>query len=419
MKPHFWDGGVGAILARFGWVLGRKAGGIRFDVRRSAGGRVLFELAATVDSAPSLAPTARLRLRRGRGARLTALEKEGIAELSSAMGRFLERAGRRNSVGGSNRALTEGHEGRDGLDPLLRVTFACNQRCPFCFVPVTGRGADLGDIEIKLDALVRSAEFRGELTISGGEPTMDRRLPRILAAARRRGVSRFVLQTNGVLLSRAGLIDRLIGLGVAGFLVSFHSHTPELYDRITGSRGQYPLAVEGLSRLLNRGSEGFPINVTVNVVVNAANYRGLPGFVVFLARLGRSCGGHGPDFHFSMLNEAGHQNAPSWAVDLSRVAPFLRRAVKLCRAEGLGVTPFGGESGFPPCLLDDPGRHAMGRSLPQERVRYAAEFSGESGSFGRAKRPACRGCAYDEQCVGVPAPYARVFGLAALRPARG
>jgi len=276
---------------------------------------------------------------------------------------------------------------------------------------MTGKAADLGEIERALDAQALRAGPRGELTLSGGEPASDPRLPAIVAAARERGFRRFVLQTNGVYLARPRLLDELIGLGVRTFLVSFHAHRPASYDKLTGSRGQYPRAVAGLTRLL--GAEG--CSVTVNVVVNAHNYRDLPELVDFIAALGKRRAGGRPGFYFSMLNEIGHQKVPSWTVALEDAAPFLRRAVERCRAAGLAVSRSGGESSFPVCQLAQPARHASPRTLPQERVRYAEDFTGEAGAVGRAKAPACRECPYDARCVGVPAPYARLYGLGALR----
>jgi hypothetical protein len=199
-------------------------------------------------------------------------------------------------------------------------------------------------------------------------------------------------------------------------LVSFHSHKPLAYDRITGTSGQYRRAVEGLRRLVGALARGADFSVTVNVVVNAWNYRHLPGLAGFLGRLGAGLPkNRGLEVYFSMMNEAGHLKVPAWTVDLARAAPFIRRGVARCGRSGLRVSSFGGESGFPPCLLDDPKPHAMGRNLPQERIRYGEDFSGESGSVGRAKHPACRRCPYDSRCLGVPAPYGRLYGLGALR----
>jgi len=400
-------GGVREVLARFGWVLRRRSSAGRpvFTVSRAGERRALreFSVVRSAGAGRSLTPARRLRAEPG-GVRLRASEKGGLEELRAALGLMLE------SLGGAARApraasLAESHEGHEGRDLLLRTTFACNQKCPFCFVPMTGKGAGLADIERELDAQAARSGPRGELTISGGEPASDPRLPRIVAAARAHGFRRFVLQTNGVYLTRPGLLDELIGLGVKTYLFSFHSHRPAAYDRITGSRGQYARAAAGLAALLERRG----LSVTVNVVVNAHNYRDLPGLVDFVARLGR------PDVYFSMINEVGHQTVPSWTVALEDAAPFLRRAVARCRVAGLGVSRSGGESSFPACVFDEPARHASPRALPQDRVRFAEDFSGDAGLIGRAKLPSCRACPHDARCVGVPARYAGLHGLAALR----
>lgn len=402
-------GAVRAVLARRGWVLRRRAegGALRFAVTRAGESRVLCEFSGSVPAESSLTPGSRLRTAPSRSVRLRTGEKDALVELRSALDLLLESLRRRAAAPARGAALAESHEGHEGRDLLLRTTFACNQKCPFCFVPMTGRGADFASIERELDSQARRAGPRGELTLSGGEPALDPRLPVIVAAARERGFRRFVLQTNGVYLARPGLLERLISLGVRTYLFSFHSHRPAAYDEITGSRGQRARAVAGLTRLLRaRG-----LSVTVNVVVNARNYRDLPGLVDFVAglRAGR------PGFYFSMINEIGHQKAPSWTVALEEAAPFLRRAVARCRAHGFPVSRSGGESSFPVCVLERPALHASPRILPQERVRYTEDFSGEGGVIGRVKRPACRECRYDSRCVGVPARYARLYGLGALR----
>ncbi len=399
---------VRGLLARLGWVLHRRAA--VFAVSRAGESRPLceFSIARTSGAGRSLTPGARLLAAPRPGARLKAGEKEGLSKLGAALDLLLESSRGGSAAPARGTALAESHEGHEGRDLLLRTTFACNQKCPFCFVPMTGKGADFAEIERELDAQASRSGSRGELTISGGEPTSDPRLPEIIAAARRRGFRRFVLQTNGVYLTRPGLLKTLISLGVKTYLFSFHSHKAAAYDKITGSRGQYLRAVAGLTALLKRSG----CSVTVNVVVNAHNYRDLPGLVDFVARLGR------PDVYFSMINEVGHQKAPSWTVALEDVEPYLRQAVARCRKAGLSISRSGGESSFPVCLLAEPSRHASQRPLPQERVRYAEDFSGEAGVIGRAKLPSCRACPYDLRCVGVPAQYARLYGLAALGHAR-
>lgn len=312
-------------------------------------------------------------------------------------------------MSGAPRAAPEVHGGEDGPALLLRVTRACSQRCPFCFVPRGEGPVPDAELERALDAAAAAMGPRRELTLSGGEPAGDPRLPALVASARRRGFRRFVLQTNAVYLARPGLLERLTALGVRSFLVSLHAPDPALYDRVTASRRQFPLAVRGLARLLRAPG----CDVTVNVVVNAANAADLPRIPGLVARLRAGARGRRPGFYFSMLNEAGHQTAPDWGVSLADAGPSLRRAVARCRALGFPVARSAGESSFPPCAFDEPARHAPRAPLPQERVRRGAPDAGGP-AVGRSKADACASCRYDARCLGVPAAYARLFGLGAL-----
>ncbi|MDP3543815.1 MAG: radical SAM protein, partial [Elusimicrobiota bacterium] len=337
-----------------------------------------------------------------------------VAELASALCLLLESL--RGRSGGPAPARAETHERGEGSpERILRVTYACNQRCPFCFLPHGGRPVALADVERQLDALAPELGAGGTLTLSGGEPAADPRLVLIISAARRRGLRRFALQTNAVALSRPALLDRLISLGVSQYDVSFHSCLPATYDRLTGSRGLYPKAAAGLSALLARPG----CATTVCVLINALNYRELPHVPRFLAGLARARGRRAarpPELAFSLLNGAGMSRAPELAVDLAFVAPYLRRALAACRREGIAAQRFTGETAPPPCLADDPAASAAEYDFPQEHIRRGGDFRGELGGIGRAKAAACAECPHDARCSGVPAEYARAFGLAALGP---
>jgi pyruvate-formate lyase-activating enzyme len=361
-----------------------------------------------------LTPGFTLSVKLARDRALRPGEKSDIEDLRAALGFLLETLHRQGSGPRTGTASMESHEGIEGRDFLLRTTFACNQRCPFCFVPA-GRSVDFSAIESELRALALRHGTREALTISGGEPTVDPRLPRILAAARHIGFKKFRVQTNAVLLARPGLLEKLVAAGARDYMVSLHSHLPEHYDRLTGSHGQYQRAVAGLTRLLAAER----CDVTVNVVVNKLNTGDLPALMDFLAGLRDRAGrGRRLTVHFSMINEIGHERTPQWAVDLAAVTPLLREAVRRCLRHRLPISRIGGESAFPLCLLEQPRRHAVNRVFAQDRVRYAEDFSGKDGAIGRAKRPGCKDCPYDLRCMGVPASYARRFGLAALQPPR-
>lgn len=415
-------GSVQVLLAARGWSVrpAKRGERVALEARRRADERVLASfvlesrgLAASRRDV-SVTPVFHLRripLRAGR--RLSAREEAGLGDLATALCLLLESL--RGQAGGEGMLVqAETHEGGgEGVERILRITSACNHRCPFCFIPGREGGAEASALERELDVLADGLAPGGALVLSGGEPTVDPRLPELIASARRRGIRRFVLQTNGVLLARPGMIEELLELGVEAFDVSFHSHRPGPYGRITGSRGNHPKVVEGLGRLLASGR----CRVTACVLINAWNYRELPELVGFLGGLSRERR-RDPESRFeicfALMNGAGMNAAPRMAVDLREAAPYLRRALDRCREEGVLAQRFTGETAIPPCQVQDAAAYAGEVEFSQERVRYAEDFSGETGSVGRAKRPACRKCAYDARCLGVPAEYARMFGLGAL-----
>jgi len=314
----------------------------------------------------------------------------------------------------AERRLTESHAQGGGIEKILRITHACNQKCPFCFIPADGWKAEPSSIERELDRLAPELGGTGVLTLSGGEPLAHPRLTAIIESARRRGIRKFVLQTNGVALAKAGAVDALVALGVVGFDVSFHAHQAPLYDRLTGTRGQHPRAVAALTEILARGRG----SVSVCTVINALNYRLLPAWAGFLGTLARTARRGEPlRVGFTMLNGIGIDRAPDLAVDLARVRPYLRRAAARCVREGLVVQRSSGESDLPPCLAEAPGEFVADGALPQDRVRYWDDDAAAAAEGGRAKRRACRACPYDSRCLGVPAEYARMFGLGALHAA--
>ena len=92
---------------------------------------------------------------------------------------------------------------------------ACNERCPFCNVPVEDYERPTppeAELLRELDAFVASGEQT--LTLSGGEPTLYRkRLANVIARARKGGVRFVELQTNAVLLD-AGYARELVDAGL-------------------------------------------------------------------------------------------------------------------------------------------------------------------------------------------------------------
>src|SRR4051794_25809742 len=89
---------------------------------------------------------------------------------------------------------------------LMDITENCNLECPTCFAasaPGIGRFAALPHIVRSLDtAIAREGGRVDVLMLSGGEPTVHPQVLEIIEAAVERDVTRVILNTNGIRLTR-------------------------------------------------------------------------------------------------------------------------------------------------------------------------------------------------------------------------
>ena len=166
----------------------------------------------------------------------------------------------------------------------LFVTYRCNLRCKMC--GVCELNAPAGDSpELTLEeckSVVRSAAKLGTtmLVITGGEALLR---PDVLFEtirhARRHGIA-VHLCTNGVLLNPEN-VKRLADSGVNTVSISIESPDREIHDALRGA-GSFDGAVRGV-RLLREFAPS--VQVGVNVVITARNFRGMAGMVAFAESL--------------------------------------------------------------------------------------------------------------------------------------
>jgi pyruvate formate lyase activating enzyme len=126
----------------------------------------------------------------------------------------------------------------------------CNLRCPYCCCPefVGGRGSTLSLVE----AVARVEGSRGALggvVVSGGEPTVDPGLIRLLR--RLRGLSVPVrIDTNG---TRPDVLEEALDEGLVSFVAMDMKTTPERYDSLTSNQGAWDRVRRSIALLIERG----------------------------------------------------------------------------------------------------------------------------------------------------------------------
>ena len=292
------------------------------------------------------------------------------------------------------------------VEVLVRTTTLCNERCPFC----SGPKHHTPSFEM-VRACLRAADRDlpgAMISLTGGEPTLKKsffdELDEALALP---GLTRVQVQTNAV--SFAERIDPRrwdLGRGLS-FFVSMHGVTDDVYDACTGTQGLLPEALRGLERIL---AAGHP--VTVNTVANRLNVHQLDGIVRKVAELDAPVL---PRIHFSVLICPEHRpGAADYLVRYTELVPALLRAADAACEAGLSADSLlaSTHASAPACCVPVEER-GLGSQLTRESTPIASRAGSVSGWV---KAPTCARCVATGSCLGVPAPYAKRFGLDELVP---
>lgn len=360
-------------------------------LRDRRGQRLLHHLARRMKGAP---------VSRGGGSAAVLRRRLQGSERGQAATSFAGAAAPFEAAGGSIYAHAAG--GDEHHIGVLRLGFRCNQACYFCW---QGRDWPDADRARHFDDL-RSLAEQGlsDLMITGGEPTLFKHLPELVATAIRDHGLRVHLQTNAVRLARASYTAQLVEAGLTSAMVSLHSHDPEVSDRMTSAPGTHAQTVAGLRTALAAG-----VAVHLNCVVEQANHEGLAAHARFVVD---ELATPFPDNPLRSVSysqpSAYHLDAPyvGAQVPLDLVRPHLSAAVAILLDAGLEVETEGGCS-FPPCAYADTPEVLV----EADPASYAAS---ESGS--RCFVEACEGCARRAVCLGVRRDYVARWGSRGVVP---
>ncbi len=290
---------------------------------------------------------------------------------------------------------------------LLRTTRRCNQACPFCSAPDR---TDCDPAVVRDAILSAGGLFPGAtLTMTGGEPTLRPSFPAELALALDQpALHQIQIQTNAVAFARDLDPAAWQASPRLAFFVSLHAVDAAIYDACTGTRGQLDTALRGIRRLIAAEHA-----VTLNTVVSSLNLAHLPALTEALPAL--IDGSRRVDLHFSsLICHEGSPDAPRFLVRYTELAPALEHAAALAAERGVLVQSLRSSThaSVPPCVL-----HPSLRSRDPHRATASPEETGfEDPSRPWTKAASCRQCVESPWCLGVPAPYARRFGLSELTP---
>lgn len=289
----------------------------------------------------------------------------------------------------------------------LKLGFSCNNRCRFC---VQGdkrhRVGDLDTATLR-QRLEDGRAYADGVVFTGGEVTVRRDLPELVAHARELGYRIIQIQTNGRMLAYPKLCETLIEAGANEFSPALHGHTADLHDYLTRAKGSFRQTVQGIRNLVSLGQP-----VITNSVITRSNYRHLPELARLLVRLGVD------QFQLAFVHPLG-----AAAVHFQQIVPRLA-LVAAPAAQGLDIGAAAGvrcmTEAIPPCFLPGREHQIAERIMPETRV-YDAQVVVESyreyrQTEGKAKGPPCERCVWDAQCEGPWREYPEHYGWDEFQP---
>lgn len=284
----------------------------------------------------------------------------------------------------------------------------CNQRCIYCDTPrepVTALSPE--DAKARVDRMAALGIRR--LMFVGGEPTIWRSLPALIAHARARGIPDVFIATNGLMLAYAEYVRRLLDAGLTGLELSFDDFDPATQRTLSANDQSDVLLARAVEHLLPHRD----LFLLFLAVVTRVNRSHLPDYLGRLEALGARRGAPIPAVftHLKPITFA-FENRDVLVEPIGVAAAAIVEAVRAGAARGLQII----HKELPPCQT--PGYEAYGWEA--NLVEHCVDLDGaEMASVQSpmlAKGPRCSECRHDGVCVGVYRNYVDQFGWDEFRP---
>ncbi|MCR9165701.1 MAG: radical SAM protein [Nannocystaceae bacterium] len=278
---------------------------------------------------------------------------------------------------------------------IVRTNFRCNQSCTFCFVSTHLPDPPEEDVRAAIDAI---AAKQGSVAFSGGEPTLNPRLPEYVRYAKAAGVAEVELQTNATRMAKDDLAATLADSGVDRAFVSLHGLDAQTSDRVTEAPGTFEQTVAGIDALARTA-----IALRLNFVLCQRNYEQFPDFVRMVAERWPAA-----EVNVSFVAPS-TDLVPRTRALIPRyedVLPHVADGMRVGEAAGVTVDGFESMCGIPLCLV--PGD--LQRFIPFSDAVHGASVE----EF--VKPAGCASCVLQTRCFGLRRGYAELYGTEALRP---
>jgi len=326
-----------------------------------------------------------------------------VSKAAEAKKREEERAGE------SERVHRDAFEEPKCFDILLN--YACQAKCQFCSQDFAWREeTNLMPFRQACEKIYLAYEkgYR-RLGFTGGEPTLRKDLPKLIAFAKKIGFSYVRIQTNGIRTADFAYTKELVDAGLTFVKFSIHGHDHKTHDELTMIPGSFQANLDSIDHL-----KRLRVGMGINIVLNKVNYTHLEEFYeLFLMKLQLS------NFVIIAPLYEGNMNnyVQEMGVRLSAIAPHVRKAFEMFTKIDFPKPPL--LLHFVPCALPGYEQQMLGWSAfnttvvsPSGKLRDLDETVMEH----TIKTAECGKCVYNDRCIGFDKSYTNIFGTDEIAP---
>jgi radical SAM protein with 4Fe4S-binding SPASM domain len=229
----------------------------------------------------------------------------------------------------------------------IALTYRCQNRCSFCYASAPERGRKVPamateQVKAVMDKIVDQAHVPS-LSFTGGEPTVRRDLPELIAYGRSRGLWMNLI-TNGIRCARTEFVASLVQAGLDSAQVSLEAGEAATHDLVVGRAGAFARTVQGIRNLRAAG-----LRVHTNTTINRHNRAALHSLIDLVAALGSE--------HLSMNMVIRTGDAVGQAdIGYAEIGPLVLELKKHAEARGMKFVWY---SPVPYCLFN-PAAYGLG-----------------------------------------------------------
>lgn len=292
----------------------------------------------------------------------------------------------------------------------LKISFSCNNHCLFC---VQGRKRETcgpKSLErIKRELKKGFENGSRELVLTGGEPTLNKDIFRIIKAARDTGYSDIQIQTNGRMFRYADFCRKIKDAGVTEISPALHGSSAQIHDFLTGSPGSFTETAAGIINAKKTG-----LRIITNSVITKPNQQDLPRLAKLLCSLGAD------QFQFAFIHILGSaaENSRWLIARISTASLFIKQALDIGIKNGVKCFT----EAVPYCFMQGYEKHISENIMPDTMIFDAdteiADFRKYRLASGKKKGPLCGKCIYNSICEGPWKEYPEIFGWEEFIPVK-